>query len=331
MPKRVVIACPGRGSYTETTLRSLDPSHALVRRAEELRREYDLESLLALDGAKRFDKERHLRPAHASALIYVVSMVDAQAVQRDARATAVIGNSMGWYTALAVAGALDFEAGFRLVQEMALLQEQGEPGGQVIYPLVDDEWRPSADRAGLVETALASSAGAAFPSIHLGGFAVLAGSESGIEHLLAVLPATKLGKTSYPFRLLQHGPYHTPLARGVMERARTQLARLPFETPRITLVDGRGVRFTPWSTDAAELARYTLGPQIDRPYDFAKSLRVALREHAPDQIVLPGPGHPLESVSGQVRVAEGWRGIHSRTDFVREQEGSRPPVLSMGR
>lgn len=328
MQKRVVIACPGRGSYTEKTLGSLDPAHAFVRRAEELRREYGLESLLELDGAKRFDKERHLRPAHASPLIYVVSMLDAQAAQRDARATAVIGNSMGWYTALAVAGALDFDAGFRLVQELALLQEQGELGGQVIYPLVDDEWRRSAVLAAQVEAALATSRGAAFPSIHLGGFAVLAGSDAGIAHLLRVLPVTKLGRTSYPFRLLQHGPYHTPLASGVAERARAQLSRLAFEKPRITLVDGRGVRFTPWSTDASELARYTLGPQIDAPFDFAKSLRVALREHAPDQVVLPGPGHPLESVSGQILVAEGWRGIHSRTDFEREQASPRAPVLS---
>ena len=61
----------------------------------------------------------------------------------------MIGNSLGWYTALAVAGALSFDDAFRLVQEIALLQEEplpdGGAGGQVIYPLADADWRPAPD------------------------------------------------------------------------------------------------------------------------------------------------------------------------------------------
>src|SRR5882672_1290876 len=100
-----------------------------------------------------------------SPLIYLVSMLDSAAVMQEQRCVCVAGNSMGWYTALAVAGALSFDDGFRLVQEMSLLQEQHAGGGQVIFPLIDEQWRRDDALVGEVSAALASSNGQAFRSI----------------------------------------------------------------------------------------------------------------------------------------------------------------------
>jgi malonyl CoA-acyl carrier protein transacylase len=333
--KRVAILCPGRGSYAEKQLGSLPDEHEWLSRAEELRAEYGLASLLALDRAEKFRPTAHLAPADVSPLIYLVSMLDAALAMREHRTVCVLGNSMGWYTALAVAGALSFEDGFRLVQEMSILQAEhqaeGRSGGQVIYPLVDDAWQPDPKLRAAVAGALAASSGEAFPSIHLAGYAVLAGSETGVAHLLRSLPKIKLGSTQYPFRLVQHGPYHTALVQSVAERAREQLSRLEFRAPRITLIDGRGARFTPWSTDVRALVEYTLGAQIVTPYDFTRSVRVALREHAPEHLVCPGPGNTLGGVCGQILIAEGWRGIRSREDFDRVQSSEQPILISMRR
>jgi acyl transferase domain-containing protein len=328
---RVALFCPGRGSYTEKSLRSLPAGEAWVAAAEALRREYGLEPLVALDQAAKFEPARHLRPANAAALIYVCSMLDARDVLARERIACVGGNSLGWYTALAVAGALTFEDGFRLVQEMALLQEEGEPGGQVIYPVVDAEWRSSAEARAAVERLLASSTGEVFPSIRLGGYAVLAGTNAGVARILKELPPVKLGSTSYPFRLAQHGPYHTPLASGVAARAREQLARLEFRAPALTLIDGRGVRFTPCATDIDSLRAYTLGAQVDTPYDFTASVRVALRELAPSKLVLPGPGNTLGGVCAQILIQERWRGLASKADFEACQTGAEPLIESLRR
>jgi len=130
---------------------------------------------------------------------------------------------------------------------------------------------------------------------------------------------------------MQHGPYHTPLVQSVADRARERLSRLEYRAPRITLIDGRGAQFTPWSTDVSELVEYTLGTQVVTPYDFTRSVRVALREHAPDHLVCPGPGNTLGGVCGQILIAEGWRGIHSRVDFDRVQAGDSPILISMRR
>ncbi len=329
--KRIAIVCPGRGSYTEASLGSLPKDHDWVRQAERMRLGLGLEPLSDLDGAARFEPARHLKPSNVSALIYLVSMLDAQKARDGGRLVCAGGNSMGWYTALAVGGALSFEDGFRLVQRMSLLQEDGAGGGQVIYPLVGDDWRADPERAQAVEDVLAASEGEAFPSITLGGFTVLAGSPGGVSHLLKSLPKVQLGRTSYPFKLAQHGPYHTHLAKGVADRARIELSELEFRRPEVPLVDGRGMTFSPWSCDVDALRAYTLGAQVTEPYDFTASVRVVLREFAPERIVLPGPGNSLGGVCGQILAGEGWRGVHSKADFDAVQKSDEPILDSMTR
>ena len=99
----------------------------------------------------------------------------------------------------------------------------------------------------------------------------------------------------------------------------------------MTLIDGRGARFTPWATDPVELAWYTLGEQIVTPYRSAASARVALREYAPELLVLTGPGNTLGGVTGQLVVAEGYHGLRTRADFESSQAAGSPLVLSMSR
>jgi [acyl-carrier-protein] S-malonyltransferase len=336
--RRAVIVCPGRGAYTAASLGSLPAGHPAIERAEELRAAYGLEPLLELDGAAAFDPARHLRPANASPLTFLASMLDAETAVADHAVTAVVGNSLGWYTALAVAGALEFEDAYRLVQEMAILQEDplpsGGPGGQLIYPLTDATWRPDPELRAAVSAALANGnhgSGHVHESIELGGYAVLAGDEAGMTQLLRSLPATRVGERLYPLRLALHGPYHTPLVAHVAAAARERLAELDWRPPRFTLVDGRGARWSPWSTDPDALRNYTLGEQVTTPFRFATSVRVALREHAPDVLVLLGPGNSLGGICGQLIVAEGYRGIDSREAFESAQRSAEPLVLSMRR
>ena len=168
-------------------------------------------------------------------------------------------------------------------------------------------------------------------SIDLGGYAVLAGDEAGVARLLGGLTPVRVGERQFPLRLSQHGPYHTPLVAHVARAAKKRLSGLGWRTPSATLIDGRGVRWTPLSTDPAALAEYTLGEQVTTPYRFALSVHVALREEAPDVLLLPGPGNSLGGICGQLVVAEGYRGIRSREDFEAVQRTEAPIVLSMRR
>ena len=336
--ERGLLVLPGRGSYTATSLGSLDAAHPWVARADELRQSERLPLLTELDTAARFDPKVHLQPIHASPLIWLASLLDAERAAADHRIAGVIGNSLGWYTALTAAGVLGFDDGFALVQELARLQQEplagGGRGGQIIYPLTDPDWQPDESLAATVSGALAepngNGAGSAFESIELGGYTVLAGDDAGMERLLRSLTPVRIGERIYPLRLALHGPYHTPLVAHVATAARERLAGLTWGPPQVTLIDGRGARWTPWSTDPAPLRDYTLGDQVTTPYRFATSLRVALREEAPDLLVLTGPGNSLGGICGQVIAAEGYHGIRGRADFAAAQR-DHPLVLSMRR
>ena len=330
---RAVLVLPGRGAYTSASLGSLAAEHPFVQRAEALRADLGLDSLLALDAADEFDGAVHLRPANASPLIWLISLLDAERAMADHRVVAVIGNSLGWYTALTVGDALDFDDAFQLVQGIALFHEvaaAGGSGGQVIYPRFGADWQPAPELAAAIDAALVDS-GEVFPSVDLGGYLVLAGTDAAIVRLLETLPPVQIGERHFPLRLAFHGPYHTPLLASVAEAAATRFGSLGWRAPSLTLIDGRGVRFTPWATDPVDLARYTLGEQLITPYDFAAGARVALREYAPEVLVLTGPGNTLGGVAGQLVVAEGYHGLRTRADFESAQAGDAPLVLSMHR
>lgn len=108
--KRAVIVCPGRGTYNKPELGSLSRLHpdktALFDAFDKARLAGGQETLTDLDGAARYSVAKHTRGDNASALIYAASYADFLSL-KDVDVVAVTGNSMGWYTTLACAGALD--------------------------------------------------------------------------------------------------------------------------------------------------------------------------------------------------------------------------------
>ncbi|MEZ5973790.1 MAG: hypothetical protein R3E96_02790 [Planctomycetota bacterium] len=257
-------------------------------------------------------------------------MIGAQKVWADHEVVCVLGNSMGWYTSLAVAGSLSFEDGFHLVQRMALWQETGVAGGQLIYPLVNEDWQPVPERKAAALAAIAAHPGQLFLSIDLGGYLVLAGSDAGLAAARKALPPVQQGGVPYPLRLAQHGPYHTPLAQGVSDAAVADLSGLPMALPRAPMIDGTGRCWSPWSSDLEALRRYTLVDQVIKPYDLRAGIAVAIKEFAPERLMLLGPGNTLGGITGQVLLAETWKGLKTRDDFRAHQAGPDAMVVSMG-
>jgi [acyl-carrier-protein] S-malonyltransferase len=332
---RAAVAFPGRGAYGPSSLHSLPPTHAWVRRADQLRAEAGLEGLSTIDGAPRFTPAVHLRPSNAWPLTFLASLLDAERIADDHEVVVVVASSTGWYTALAASGALGFDDAFRLVQEMSSAAEEPLPDdaapAELVYPLTDDAWDRDEARSAALDAALADAGPAAARALELGSFSVVAGTAEAIDRIGDALPPISVGGRSYPLRLSAADAWHTPLRSAAATAATDRIGRLTWDRPNVTLVDGRGVRFTPWSTDPAALAAQSLVSQAEAPYDFARAFRVALREYAPEVILLPGPGASLGAACAQLIVAEGYRGIRSRTEFEAVQAGPAPILLSMRR
>ena len=97
------------------------------------------------------------------------------------------------------------------------------------------------------------------------------------------------------------------------------------------MIDGRGHIWRPLASNAEALRRYTFGTQILETYDFTRAVQVAVREYAPDRIILLGPGDTLGGAIAQALIAIEWRGLRSKRDFQEMQASADPVLLAMGR
>ncbi len=330
-----VVVCPGRGVYGRDELGYLSRFHAakseFLSEVDAHRESHGREPVRALDGREKYAASLHASSKNASALIYAAALADYQDIDRDRfDVVAVTGNSMGWYLALAAAGAVRPEDAIAVVDGMGALMEENGVGGQLVYPLVDDQWRPDTGRRSAVEAAVADTnengEGRAFVSIRLGGMVVLAGDDAGLAALEARLPAVD---ERYPMRLVRHAAFHTPLLAPVSAMAKQTFPASLFQRPTKPLIDGRGVIHQPAAPDRTPMWDYTFGRQITETFDFSKALEVAIKEFAPDRLIVLGPGKTLGAPVAQELIRGGWRGMTSKKDFLARQKRD-PLVLAMG-
>ncbi|MDJ0639628.1 MAG: ACP S-malonyltransferase [Paracoccaceae bacterium] len=332
--KRAVLVCPGRGTYNAPELGSLTrhfPDRDLLARFDDMRAEAGQDTLTALDTADTFDPKRHTRGDNASALIYAAGYGDLRSLDPEkVEIVAVTGNSMGWYTALACAGAVSPEAGFTIANTMGTLMQAALIGGQVVYPHMADDWVPDpAAKAGLLDRVAEIDARADHRlalSIDLGGMLVLAGDDAGLTAFERAVP--KQG--AFPMRLTNHAAFHTDLMQPVSLQGLERVDPHLFDQPEKPLIDGRGQIWWPHATDVDALRAYTLGTQVTTAYDFTAAIRIAAREFAPDLFIVTGPGTTLGGAVAQSLILANWRGLNNKSDF-QEMQARDPILVSMGR
>jgi [acyl-carrier-protein] S-malonyltransferase len=331
--KTALVVCPGRGTYNKPELGSItnnansDSIKHFISQVDHVRAQLQRPTLTELDQAPLFKSSLHQHPDNAATLIYGAGVADFMAIDREQfDVVAITGNSMGWYTALACAGCWDIDTGTRLVSNMAELTAKGD-GAQFIYPLTDAEWRPNAARIAQVQEQLQQHQGALFMSINYGGYAVLAGTSEACSAAMAALPKVD---ERFPMLLHGHAGFHTRLMQQAALTAQQNWPASLFKTPHTPLIDGRGQIWSRSVADQQALQRYTLGHQVTQTYDFTQAVTTALKEFAPDHIILLGPGSGLGGAVAQAMIASGWQDLRDKDDFSARQSQPLPYVLSMG-
>lgn len=331
---RALVVCPGRGSYGRDTLGYLaGRAPELVELCDRWRADHGRPTLTALDGADAFRGKLHVAGENASLLTFACSLADRRELSDRYEIVGVMGNSMGWYTALAASGALSVGHAVRLVDTMGAYQERNVRGAQLITPLTGPDWQADPGRRADIDAALQAvrdEGKGAWWSIDLGSFAVLGASDEGAKALLERLPVEQRGERTFPARLPLHSAFHTPLMEPTSQRAFDELSDLGFLAPHVPLIDGLGRPHRPMTADPGALRGYTLGAQVTDVYDFALSLRTSMSLLGPDVVVLLGPGNALGGPVAATLVQMGWRGMRSRADFEAVQASDSPLLLSFG-
>jgi [acyl-carrier-protein] S-malonyltransferase len=196
---------------------------------------------------------------------------------------AVVGLSLGEYTAHWIAGTLEFEDAVRLTRRRGELMQAAAdacPSGMAAVL--------GSDRDGC-EAACASvrSEGGVVVVANLNapGQVVISGERSALaqasERLLA-------GGAKRVLPLKVAGAFHSPVMEPAAAQLAVELGRTPFRDPRIPVISN--VTASPVTT-AAE-ARATLARQITSPVLLEASLR-SLVERGVRSFVEPGPGATL--------------------------------------
>ncbi len=332
--KTAIVVCPGRGTYNAAELGYLTRFHAdkaqFISQMDRVRSDAGQISISDLDGSERFSPSKHGRGDNASLLIYTCAMADFMAIDRDAYdIVAVTGNSMGWYLSLAASGALSMSDGARLVNTMGGIMTEHGDGGQIVFSLMDEDWKVDPDKKAAIDIVLGEALMRddvfVAMSIHLGGMAVLAADQAGLDFLMAKLPKDD----RFPFQIRGHSAFHSGLLDHCVDLAREQLKSDMFQKPNIPLIDGLGNIWMPHATDKAALYDYTLGRQINETYNFGKAIENAAKEFAPDVFIVLGPGTTMGAPVAQTLISIDWQGLGGKTDF-KQRQTDNPIVLSMG-
>jgi [acyl-carrier-protein] S-malonyltransferase len=183
---------------------------------------YDLAELSFADPRNELGFTRFTQPAlltHGIACLTALEALTAGRVQPFLMG----GHSLGEYTALVAAGALDFASALELVAERGRLM--GELG-----------------RGGMLATTLDRETAAALAGKHFCGVAgcnlpdqtVIAGDAADLDAFAAELAAQQPPKRAV--KLNTEGAFHTYLMVAAAEQFRAVLAATPFEPPRVDVL-----------------------------------------------------------------------------------------------
>ncbi len=244
---------------------------------------YDMLELCANGPAERLDATQYSQPA-----LYVCSLAAVEKFRVEQPATvdgvaAVAGLSLGEYTALSFAGAMDFETGLRLVQERGRAMQaaaDSAPGGMVSVLGLDREKVES-----LVDTARGADV-LQIANLLCPGNIVVSGSRDACARITE--SATQAGAMKV-IPLAVAGAFHTPLMQGAYDRLSAAVASADIRSPRIPVISN--VDAEPHH-DPAEI-RQLLVRQLVSPVLWEESMRRLIGGHGIERCFEVGPGRVL--------------------------------------
>lgn len=210
---------------------------------------------LCLEGPlERLTETQFTQPA-----LYVVGALQyLQRSQAGERPDYLLGHSVAEYVALFAAGAIDFEAGLRLVQKRGALMAEARGGGMAAVLGLDAEQVEAVlSRQGLTEVHAAN--------LNTPRQIVVSGRREAVEAAEPLF--LEAGATHY--RVLQvSGAFHTPFMAPARAAFEDHLAGTEFRAPRIPVISNVTAR-----PHVAERLRQRMAEQITAPVRWSESLR----------------------------------------------------------
>lgn len=287
MPKTAFIF-PGQGSQYPGMARELAEKFSRARQVFERADRalgFPLSKLCFEGPAEELQLTANTQPAILTASVAAAEVLKEKGVPPDY----VAGHSLGEYSALVAAGALQLEDAVRLVRKRGEYMQEAVPVGAgamaailgLASETVEQICREAA-QGGIVSPA----------NLNSPAQVVIAGHQAAVER------ATELAKQRGAKRAILlnvSAPFHCALMKPARDRLAEDLDRVEFRQPAVPLinnVDARAVR------DPAAL-REGLKRQVTAPVRWEESVR-ALRSAGVEVFIEVGPGKVLSGLLRQM-------------------------------
>jgi [acyl-carrier-protein] S-malonyltransferase len=228
--------------------------------------------------------------ANTQPAILAVSVAATRVLEENGiRPDYVAGHSLGEYSALVAAGALELADALRLVRKRGQYMQEAVPVGQgAMAALLGLEIEA------VEEICREAAQGEVVSPANLNSprQIVIAGRPSAVDR------AVELAKTRGAKRALRlnvSAPFHCALMKPAADRLAADLDRTPMRDPRVPLVKNADARMALSASDARE----GLKRQVEAPVQWTDSMRL-LRAEGVDVFVEAGPGKVLSGLLRQI-------------------------------
>jgi [acyl-carrier-protein] S-malonyltransferase len=251
---------------------------------------YDLLKLCAEGPAEQLNATEFSQPALFACSLAAVEKFRLEQPQIVDECKITAGLSLGEYTALVFAGAMDFETGLRLVQERGRAMQAAAdlmPSGMVsILGMDRDKIETLCNDAR--EGQVLQVANLLCP-----GNIVVSGNREACSRVAQLAEAAGAMKV---IPLTVAGAFHTPLMQPAYERLAKAVAEAKIISPRIPVISN--VDAEPHS-DPADI-RQLLVKQLVSPVQWEESMRRMLGQHGVERAYEIGPGRVLTGLMKRI-------------------------------
>lgn len=268
---------------------SLPAAKALFDRAADVLG-YDLLQLCTDGPEEKLNSTVHSQPA-----LFVCSLAALEQLKQDSpevvdNCAITAGLSLGEYTALVFAGAMNFDAGLRLVQARGQAMQDASdavPSGMVsILGMELEQIEKLCDEARGDDVLQVAN-------MLCPGNIVVSGSAAACERVAAQAEDAGAMKV---IPLAVAGAFHTPIMQPAVERLTAALAEVDIQKPRIPVVSNVDAQ----PHDDPEEIRSLLVQQVVSPVLWEKSMRWLIEDFGVTQCYEIGPGRVLRGLLKRV-------------------------------
>jgi len=280
---------PGQGSQSIGMLGELAASNPEVQQAFTEASQtlgYDLWALTQQGPEERLNSTQQTQPA------LLAAGVAAWRVWKSAGGadpSAMAGHSLGEYTALVCAGAMDFKSAIKLVEFRGLAMQEAVPAGQGAMAAIiglDD----AAVRAACAEAAQGEVVEAV--NYNAPGQVVIAGSTAAVQRAGELCKA-KGAKRALPLPV--SAPSHCALMQPAAERLAQKLAAMDIKPPRIPVLHNVDVS----AHASPDEIRAALKAQLHSPVRWVETVQKLARDGLNKQVEF-GPGKVLVGLAKRI-------------------------------